>query len=282
LRTEGSAFAAWVDEQAHLMLVSIDGDRFGRARSLAEGVDRRFAPALGRVKSQLLLAFTRSVAESMHVHLVRVEVQDKGGEHSTLEDLTPAGHGASAPTFIVGAAPPSLVFVDAHAGVSPLLEVSFDGAGRAEPAVVRTPVSQPYAPPALAAVQLAPTRTVVAYTAIGRAAATAIGLVPLRSTEAPTALVPSNGYGELALSVAQQGGLAVFAVEDFKASGKDAPRKVLVGVVDAAGAGELMELGAGAAHASSPSIRAESAPGEFSVAYSSPQGVHTSHVLCSP
>jgi hypothetical protein len=223
-----------------------------------------------------LLGFTRSVNDSMHVHVAHVE-----GERSTVEDLTPPGHGAGAPAFIEGLYPPSLVAVDAHAGVSPLLEIPFDDQGRAQPAVVRTPVSQPYAPPALAAVQVSPSGALVAFTAIGKAAATAIGLVPLRTAEAPTALVPSNGYGELALGASEQNGLAVFAVEAFKESGKESPRKVLVGVVDGSGSGELLELGAQAAQASAPSVRAGEGRSEFSVAYTAPDGVHVAELICS-
>ncbi len=270
------AFAAWIDERARVMLVPIEGGKFGRPRSLAEGVDRRMPPALAHLNSELLLAFTRSVGESMHVHVARVE-----NERSTVEDLTPQGHGAGAPTFIAGAYPPVLVAVDARAGVSPLLEIAFNDQGRAQPAVVRTPVSQPYAPPALAAAQLAPSQVVVAYTAIGRAAATAIGLVPLRTSEAATALVPSNGYGELSLRTAQQAGLAVFAMEAFKESGKDSPRKVLVGLVEASGVGELLELGAEASQASAPSVYPGEGNGEFSVAYTAPDGVRVAELLCT-
>ncbi|MFT3924846.1 MAG: hypothetical protein QM778_20090 [Myxococcales bacterium] len=269
-------YVAWVDERAQLWL-SVVEQQFSAPRRLAEGIDRRFTPALARNHQQLLLAFTRSVGEAMHVHLARVE-----GERSTVEDVTPEGHGASAPTFIVGAQPPALVVVDAHAGVSPLLELPFDGTGKLAPAVVRTPVSQPYAPPALAAMQLSKDRTVVAYTAIGRAAATAIGLVPLRAAEAPVALVPSYGYGELALGAAQQSGVSVFAVEAFRVDGKDSPRKVVVSVVDAAGAGEPLALGLDDASASSPSVAPGERAGEFELVYTTPKGLRSAALLCSP
>jgi hypothetical protein len=224
----------------------------------------------------------------MHLHLAHVEAAASGrepsaeGERSTVEDVTPSGHGASAPTFVQGATPPSLVVVDAHAGVSPLLEFTFDAQARAQPAQVRTPVSQPYAPTALAAVQLSSTRSVVAYTAIGRVAATAIGLVPLRTPEAPTALVPSFGYGELGIGAAQQAGLGVFAVEAFREDKKDSARKVLVGVVDEKGAGELLELGAASADASAPSISAGEQQGDFTVAYSAPREIRLALLHCAP
>jgi len=270
-------FVVWVDERAQLQLVSWAGGEFGAPRVLAEGVDRRFTPALGAQGGLLLLAFTRSVGEAMHVMLARVE-----GQRSSVEDLTPPGHGASAPTFVAGTAPLSLVMVDAHAGVSPLLELPFDASGHVQPAIVRTPVSQPYAPPALAAARLSARRTVVAFTAIGRVAATAIGLVPLESAEAPVALVPSEGYGELALAVAHQPELAVFAVEAFRGSAKDAARKVLVGVVDAAGPGALLALGLEDASASAPSLRANAQRGEFSLAYATPKGIQRVELACRP
>jgi hypothetical protein len=273
---------AWVDERAHLMLSELDASGFGAPRSLAEGLDRRFAPAVAHTGHALLVAFTRTVGEAMHVFVAR-----RDGERATLEDLTPQGHGAAAPTFILGRSPPALVMVDAHAGMSPLLEVTFDDAGKASPAIVRTPVSQPYAPPALQAVKLSDERTIVAYSAVGRAAATAVGLSPLTSAEAPTPLVPSKGYGELEFSAAQQAGLSVFASEASKTTGNEPERALEVRVVDAAGAGDALVLGQGvagdaAASASAPSLVSGERPGEFWLGYVTPEGARLAQLFCAP
>src|SRR5581483_10852247 len=93
---------------------------------------------------------------------------------------------------------PRLVMIDARAGMSPLLELPFVG-GKPGELRIGTPVSQPYAPPLLRAVQLPGEADVlVAYTALGRLAATAVGYVPLHSARAPAALLPSRGYGVIA------------------------------------------------------------------------------------
>jgi hypothetical protein len=276
LCNEQRALATWVDERAQLMLADVHDGKFSTPRSLAEGVDRRFAPALQALGTQTLLAFTRSVGDAMHVQLAHLE-----GERLTQEDLTPQGHGATAATFVIGQRPPRLVMIDAHAGVSPLLEVDFDAHGKPAPAVVRTPVSQPYAPPALQAAVVSSTRTVVAFTAIGRAAATAIGMVPLHVAEAASALVPSKGYGELALSAARSGEVTVFASEAFREPTKDAPRIVLASVVGEQGAGQALELGTSAASASSPSLVAGAAAGEFVLAYSAEDGLRVVQLVCA-
>ncbi len=268
-------FVAWVDAEAHMWTVAVAGGKFESPSRVAEGVDRRFAPALSVQGKQALVAFTRSFGPGMHVYVSRI-----GGEKSTLEDITPEGHGAAAPTFIVGQNAPSIVMIDARAGVSPLLEVRFDGALRPQPAIVRTPVSQPYAPPGLQALSVSSELTLVAFTAIGRAAATAVGLVPLQRAEEATALVPSKGYGELELSAAQHDGLGVFAVEAFRTSSAQGPRQVQVHVIDGAGAGNALEVGGAFESASAPSLAASATPGGFFLSYSTPQGVQLAEIAC--
>ncbi len=270
-------FLAWVDAEAKLWVASLDGDKFGAASSVADGVDRRFAPALFAQGKQVLVAFTRSFGPGMHVYVSRV-----GGDKGAVQDVTPDGHGGSAPTFIAGRRTPALVMLDARAGVSPLLEVRFDAGLRPQPAIVRTPVSQPYAPPGLVALAVAPDLTMVAFTAIGRAAATAVGLVPLERAEQASALVPSKGYGELELSGAvHEDGLSVFAVEAFRTTGAKGPRLVQVNVVDGTGAGSALEVGAEGESASAPSLVALREKGQFALAYSTPQGVQLASLECS-
>ncbi len=63
--------------------------------------------------------------------------------------------------------------------------------------VVRTPVSQPYAPPLLSAVQWSDGTAEVVFSAVGRMAMTAIARVSLRTAMDPVALLPSTGYGAL-------------------------------------------------------------------------------------
>jgi hypothetical protein len=170
--------------------------------------------------------------------------------------------------------------VDARAGVSPLLEVRFDAQGNASPAQVRTPVSQPYAPPALAAVALSEDEVEVAFTAIGRAAATAIGRVPLTRAQAPEALVPSKGYGELRFSVAKGRRAALFAYEVSKHASNDPAREIHVKLVDSRGEGAPLVVQAQASSAVAPSVVAAQRAGEFWLAYALPDRVVLARLAC--
>jgi hypothetical protein len=240
---------AYVDDQGRVQLVHLEPERFARPRTLATGADRRFAPAVTATDTRVLVAFTRAVGEAMHTFVARVD-----GEAVALSDVTPEGHGAAAPTFVLGADPPALVMIDAHAGVSPLLELPFDGAGKPGEVAVRTPVSQPYTPPLLAAVQLADGSVEVAYSAVGKLAATAIGRVPLRRSAEAVALLPSRGYGELSLSAARGEARAAFAYESPRSSEPRAPRSLEVTLVDEQGAGPPLLLAGDGAEARRPSL----------------------------
>jgi hypothetical protein len=275
-RLGGEAWLGWVDERGRLFLAKIAAAGFEAPRLLAEGVDRRFAPALAQVADTRLVAFTRTLDETMHTYVARV----RGGSVA-LEDVAPQGHGASAATFVRGFEPPVLVFLDAHAGVSPLLEVRFDEAGAAQPAVVRTPVSQPYAPTLLAAVALNDDDVQVAFTAIGNAAATAVGRVPLRRPEAPVALVPSKGYGELSFSAAQGEGFAVFALEAHEQPSKDAERELRVQWLDARAEGTPLTLGADALSLRAPSMSRGMSAGEFWLSYRRGDALHLARLSCA-
>lgn len=276
VQTEEKGWAAWIDVEGRVFLSAVEGGRIGAPRNLAEGVDRRFAPALWANKTHALLAFTRSHKDAMHVHVARIH-ENK----STLEDVTPEGHGAAGPAFVLGQSPVSLVFIDARAGVSPLLEVPFDAAFRPQAAGVRTPVSQPYAPPALQAVAVAKGEVQVAFTAIGQIAATAIGLVPLHRPVSPVALVPSKGYGELELAAAQNQGLSVLAVEAFRTASKGAAKTVQVFVVDSAGAGAALSVGEASISAAAPSLIASASAGRFWLTYSTEAGTQLAQLACA-
>jgi hypothetical protein len=217
-----------------------------RTRVVAAGADRRFAPAFLAHAGREFVAFTRTVDDAMHTFLLRLD-----GESAV--DVTPAGHGAAAPAFVIGAGAPALIAIDARAGVSPLLEIPIrDGA--AEPAIVRTPVSQPYAPPLLAAVELSNGDVEVAYTAIGRLAATAVGRVPLRKSSEPVALLPSKGYGALALAAARGPRRAAFALESPRSESPDAPRSIEVKLLDEQGEGPTLVLAGDGPSAREPSL----------------------------
>jgi hypothetical protein len=108
---------------------------------------------------------------------------------------------------------------------------------------VRTPVSQPYAPPLLRAVELPGGEVEVAFTAVGKLAATAIGRVPLRRSVQPVALLPSRGYGELAFSAVRGARRAAFAYEAPRTSEAGSTRAVELVLLDEQGTGPVLTLG---------------------------------------
>jgi hypothetical protein len=248
-RTGGGFSLVFVDDRAALARVRYEAEQFGAPQPLAADADRRFDPALAPAGGRLLVAFTRSVDESMHTFVLRPDEPS-----AAALDVTPAGHGAAAPSFVLGAEPPILVMIDARGGVSPLLELPFDGAGKPGAVIVRTPVSQPYAPPALSAVAVPGGELEVAFTAIGKLAATAIGRVPLRRAVAPTALHPSRGYGQLSLSSARGVRAVVHALEVPSDASQTAPHQIELKWIDAQGEGEGLTLPALPDSARQPSL----------------------------
>lgn len=227
-----------VDEKGKVYLTAVASRAFAPPRKLADGADRRFAPAYAVVNGVELVAFTRTVEKVMHTFLARL-----AGGNVEVRDVTPSGHGAAAATFVLGHEPPTLVAIDAHAGVSPLLEIPLNERGEAGAHAVRTPVSQPYTPPLLAAVRMPGGSDVqVAYTAVGKLAATAIGRVPLRVATEPVALLPSRGYGELFMAVARGTRRVAFALESPRSETPDAPRSLEVVLLDAEGEGPRSTL----------------------------------------
>jgi hypothetical protein len=264
---------AVVDERARLVGLQLTGSGFSPPRVLASGLDRRFAPALADTGARVLYAYTASVDKAMHTFWL----ESQGGKVSTPSDLTPRAHGAAAPFFVLGSKLPTLVVVDPWAGLSPLLEVVFGREGPPGAAVVRTPVSQPYEPPLLAAVEWASGEVEVAYTAVGRLAMTAVGRVPLRKASEPSALSPSRGYGELSFAVARSRARALFAVEVAVDTKPDAPREIALKLLDGVSTSEGPVFAADARHPSVSSLRDA---GEYLVTYARANTVQAALVGC--
>ncbi|MEZ4248516.1 MAG: hypothetical protein R3B99_09775 [Polyangiales bacterium] len=199
----------------------------GGARSewilLGTSADQRFAPAVGLRGGRHAVAWTE--AEADQPMRVRYAAFDPTGRELARHDLTQAGMGACAPTFVDGDGP--LVFLDPHAGTSALLRANL-AVDPPEVSVLR-PVSHVYDPAKLAAARLG-ARELVGYTAVGTAAATAVGLVWNEGDRQPPpdALVPSSGYGPLHVSVAQSTSRAVFAADRPRGRERDAAREVVV------------------------------------------------------
>jgi hypothetical protein len=273
-KAAGLYVIAWVDGQGALQTVQYETGKFGAVRAVASGADRRFAPALFERGSHSLLAYTASVDEVMHTFVRR--------SSDPPLDVTPLGHGAAAPTFVIGKETPSLIVIDARAGISPLLELEFGADGKPQSAQVRTPVSQPFAPPLLRAVALPEGEIEVAFSALGKLAASAIGRVPLRRAVSPLPLHSSRGYGELAFDVALSGRAAVFVMQVPRDEKPNAPHQIEVAWLDKTGDGKTLVLSAvpAEASASAPSIAATPLPGELLVGYVSEHKAHVVRLRC--
>jgi hypothetical protein len=270
-KAAGLYVIAWVDGQGAVHAVTYEARKFGAVREVGRGADRRFAPALFERGAHSLLAYTASVDEVMHTFVQR--------SSDPPVDVTPLGHGAAAPTFVRGQDAPSLIVVDARAGISPLLEVNFGADGKPQPAQVRTPISQPFAPPLLRAVAVPDGEIEVAFSALGKLAASAIGRVPLRRAVSALPLHASRGYGEIAFDVALTGHAAIFAMQVPRDEKPAAPHQIEVAWLDKSGDGRTFVLTKGAS-ATAPSIASTPLPGEALVGYVSDQKAYVVRLRC--
>jgi len=264
---------AIVDERGRLLALQVASGQLSLPRVLASGLDRRFAPAVHQTDARTLHAYTANVDEAMHTFWVATQ----DGKSSVARDLTPVGHGAAAPTFVLGSKRVTLVVADAHAGLSPLLEFTFANVGDPSAAQVRTPVSQPYEPPLLAAIEWPSGEVEVDYTAVGKLAMTAVGRVLLRQTTEPTALSPSRGYGELSFGVARSQKRALFAIEVPVDASKDAQRQIQLKLTDGntTTAGPMLAVGS-----HRPSVASLAEAGEYILSYSQGDEVRAALIGC--
>ncbi|MET0287049.1 MAG: hypothetical protein ABW352_21375 [Polyangiales bacterium] len=268
---DGRCELAWIDQKMRLFHSQL-GAELRPAKELARGVDRRFAPALATQGDRTLIAYTATVDEVMHTKLLGL----RGDKQEPLQDITPESHGAAAPTFLLGASTPTLVAIDAHAGISPLLELPLDGTGKPRESLVRTPISQPFEPPQLAAVQWPSGEAEAFFTVIGKLAMTAIGRVPLRRTESITALSPSRGYGELSFAVARGTQRALFACEVPVSAAPKAERKLELTLSDGKRDAHALEL---EAPALAPSLARTQ--GGYVLAFTRGSEVHATLLRCA-
>jgi hypothetical protein len=247
---------------------------------LGDSADQRFSPAVATRGGRHAVAWTQSRAnEPMRVFYVAF---DPTGRELARHDLTQPGMSACAPTFVDAADGP-LVFLDPHAGTSALLTA---GLATDPPDVqVLRPVSHVYDPAQLAAARVG-TRDFVAYTAVGTAAATAVGLVWSEGVRQPPPLpiVPGEGYGPLHVSATQSSTRAVFAADRPRGREREAPREVVVRLARADGEGTrlgepLVVRGPNDGPASLGRL-ARHADGTYALVYSAPDGVYASFLRC--
>lgn len=210
---------------------------------LATAVDRRFPIALAQIHDHRLVAFTAAEA-SMRVKVLRL---DGRGKITGRFDVTPEGMGATAPVFVDGASPPRLVSADARAGVSPLLVTAFEADGTPRETRVERPLGGLLEPPRLAAARTGE-RMHLAYSALGMAATSAIGLVRLDDPTPPIALVRGEGYGPITVHAASFGNATLVAMEAPRGTTKDSPREVRIVRLGDDGPGPALSLPEPARH----------------------------------
>lgn len=272
-------FVGVIDGRGRVRVGEIDAsDPLAEVRlaAIGESADQRFAPALAALTRHRLAAWTDGSGTPMRV---RLAVLGLDGTVASRHDVTPVSMGASAPTFGAGMSPPVLFFLDARAGVSPIVRVPIAADGTPRPAEVARPVGTAATPPEIA-VARGGAGTWAGYTAVGNAATTAVGWVPLdRDDASPSAIVPGTGYGTLHVSAASAPSAVLFAADAPKDAPPGSPREVHVRIVDADGAGPVLALRAPDGTARHGAI-ARSENGIAGVSMTADDGVYVAWVRC--
>lgn len=276
-RTENDVVLAWTDGsgalRARRMRMAVAGH--GASVELAKGVDTRFSPAIKVSEDRTLIAFTTG---STPMHTMLATLAGDGTLQDT-RDVTPVSMGASAASFIAGAQPPVLLMLDARDGMSPLLRLDLAADGTSsEPAQVVTPVSMPASPSELAAASSS-IGTHVAYTGVGSAATSAVGLLSIAPiVGSPEPLVPGTAYTQLHASAASAPRAVIMVATAPLAAGKDPELELQVSLIGLTGRGPAASI-RGAGGATHPSIARDDA-GHVGVAYSTPSGVFVAILRC--
>lgn len=276
VRDENDLSVAFVDGQGKLWARRLRIERGGGGApiEIASGVDTRFPPALATSQDRTLLAWT-SATTPMHTHLAVISLE---GSVLSRHDVTPTGLGATAPAFVSGANPPVLVALDAHEGMSPILRVDIGSHGDPQTAQIALPVGMVSSPPELAAASTS-IGTYVAYTGLGSAATSAIGLVaiaPVAGT--PQALVKGTAYGALHVAAAAGPRALVFAADAPTQAGKSPPHEIHVHVVGREGPGPATVI-PGSGDISRAAL-ARAAGGTYGLSFTSAAGVYLARLRC--
>jgi len=187
--------------------------------------------------------------------------------------------GAAAPVFVDGLSPPVLLVVDARHGYSPLIRVPISSDGTPGRAKVVVPVSMVATPVELAAAhnQLG---TYVGYTAVGRAATSAVGLIQIEpTTGSPSPLIPGTGYGQLRVASAVAPKALIFAADAPLKRSKSGQLEIHVHLIDAQGLGPKSVINGLDGTASRVKI-ARNQTGVVAVVYSGLTGIYVSWLRC--
>lgn len=275
-RDENELATAFVDGDQQLWVRRLRPGRAGHgaAVQVASGLDPRFAPALSHQADRTLVAWTVG-STPMHTQLASLSSDDRV---LSTTDVTPHGLGAAAPTFVAGSATPQLIAIDARNGMSSILRIALEDNGTPKRADVGAAVGMVSSPPQLAAAATQDS-VILAYTGIGSAATSAIGLVTLSPGATPRTLVPGVTYGPLHVSLARSERAVIAATDAGTSAAKDSRREIHVHVVRSGKVGPAAAIKgpSGAAHAA----LAYRSQGEVAVAYLSASGVYVAYLRCN-
>lgn len=227
------AALAFVDGRQQLLMAFFDTSQAApfRLASVASSASLRFAPSLAWLDDTIVfVAWTVESVDGRRVLLRRVA---DGGSMTAPVDVTPSAGGAAAPSFVAGASPPRLVFLDPREALSVAHRVDLSAGGPSATEVAR-PISLVTDPPITASVRMHDADWLV-YTGLGSLASTAVGLVALAGSSPPSRVNEQTGYGVLHADVDTYGGGAVIVADAPTESPPAAPRQVHLRTVDAAG-----------------------------------------------
>lgn len=232
--SSGRVLLLAVDARGTLLGTLLDGNlptAGGAMRPIAQNVDLRFSPAAAEFDEHLFVSYTDGTRTPMRAFVVATDLSLNG---AVSRDLTPAGMGGASPTWFNVESTPSLVFVDAHGGLSPLVLATARAGGATTDARVERALSTIAEPAQIAAGSIGQD-SYVAYVAIGRAATSAVGLVKLGNTDPPVAIVPGVGYGSSHVSAAPIDHGIVFAADAPPTPDTHGARQLVLRVFDSQG-----------------------------------------------
>lgn len=274
--SRGTLGLAIVDAERRVLLaeLSLRGGELGWTTVGRDG-SLRFSPALAPVSGGWTLAWTVEKDESFRVRTATKSVE---GVSDSIELRAPGG-AAAAPTFVVGASEPVLVFLDPRAGLSVAHRVT--GRDFTDLAVAR-PLNLVAEPPEIVVVRAGDAEW-IAYTAVGSAATTAVGLARLDDVAPPSPLVPGSGYGILHVDGAGSiGDGAVFVADAPQSSPPGSPRELHVRILSPEGSLGTPTVLHGPSGQASRGRIAHARDGVVAVSFTEPTGVHVVVGRCAP
>jgi hypothetical protein len=248
----------------------------GAPTTLARNVDTRFEPAVGYGKRGALIAYTLGTTP-MRSMLVQL---DPKGDVVATHDVTPPAMGAAAPAFVNGAVPLWLVTADPRNGLSPIARTPLDAEGKPGPSQVAAPVGMMSQPPVLAAAQ-ADFGAFVAYTGLGAAATSAVGLVRITpKAQSPEAFVKGTAYGTLHAAAVGSKHAVLIAADAPLAPGKKPQHAIQLAMIDANGQGPLLRVNGPTGDATHAALARGEQAG-VALTFSAPDGVYLAKLRCN-